>query len=39
VLTVALRSGFQSTGPFNRAFKIATGLTPTEYRKKNIADS
>ncbi|BBB65314.1 transcriptional regulator [Undibacterium sp. YM2] len=39
VLTIALTSGFQSIGPFNRAFKAATGLTPTEYRKQNMADS
>ncbi|MEN9398724.1 MAG: hypothetical protein RLZ81_3254, partial [Pseudomonadota bacterium] len=25
--------------PFNRAFKAATGLTPTEFRKENMADS
>jgi AraC-like DNA-binding protein len=39
VLTIALDAGFQSIGPFNRAFKDATGLTPTEYRRQNIADS
>ena len=39
VLTIALTAGFQSIGPFNRAFKAATGLTPTEFRKENIADS
>ena len=39
VLTIALDSGFQSIGPFNRAFKAATGLTPTEFRKENLADS
>lgn len=39
ILTIALTSGFQSIGPFNRAFKAATGLTPTEYRKENMADS
>ena len=32
VLTLALSAGFQSIGPFNRAFKAATGRTPTEYR-------
>ncbi len=35
VLTIALEAGFQSIGPFNRAFKAATGLTPTEFRKEN----
>lgn len=39
VLTVALDAGFQSIGPFNRAFKAATGLTPTEFRKEKLADS
>jgi AraC-like DNA-binding protein len=34
VLTIALDTGFQSIGPFNRAFKAHTGLTPTEYRKR-----
>jgi AraC-like DNA-binding protein len=33
VLTIALDAGFQSLGPFNRAFKADTGLTPTEFRK------
>ncbi len=39
VLTVALDAGFQSIGPFNRAFKTATGLTPTEFRRLKLADS
>jgi AraC-like DNA-binding protein len=26
-------AGFQSLGPFNRAFKTITGVTPTEYRR------
>jgi len=39
VLTIALEAGFQSIGPFNRAFKAATGLTPTEYRQQKLADS
>jgi AraC-like DNA-binding protein len=34
VLTIALTAGFGSIGPFNRAFKAATGLTPTEFRKQ-----
>lgn len=33
ILTIALDSGFQSLGPFNRAFKTDTGVTPTEYRR------
>jgi AraC-like DNA-binding protein len=39
VLTIALETGFQSIGPFNRAFKAATGFTPTEYRRFKLADS
>lgn len=35
VLTVALDAGFSSLGPFNRAFKAETGLTPTDYRRLN----
>jgi AraC-like DNA-binding protein len=32
ISTIALDAGFGSLGPFNRAFKADTGLTPTEYR-------
>jgi AraC-like DNA-binding protein len=39
VLTIALDAGFQSIGPFNRAFKADTGLTPTEFRREKLADS
>ncbi len=38
VLTIALDAGFQSLGPFNRAFKAHTGMTPTEYRRDRLAD-
>lgn len=38
ILTLALEAGFQSIGPFNRAFKAATGLTPTEFRQQHRAD-
>jgi AraC-like DNA-binding protein len=33
VITIAMDAGFQSLGPFNRAFKAVTGVTPSEYRK------
>jgi AraC-like DNA-binding protein len=33
ILTIALDAGFQSLGPFNRAFKTETGVTPTEFRR------
>ncbi len=32
VMNIALDLGYGSIGPFNRAFKSATGLTPTQYR-------
>jgi AraC-like DNA-binding protein len=39
VITIAMDAGFQSLGPFNRAFKAITGVTPTEYRRlKATAD-
>jgi AraC-like DNA-binding protein len=34
VLTIALDTGFGSIGPFNRAFKAHTAMTPTEYRRE-----
>ncbi|MEL6363470.1 MAG: AraC family transcriptional regulator [Pseudomonadota bacterium] len=36
VLQIALDVGYGSVGPFNRAFKDATGETPTEYRRKAL---
>lgn len=36
ILTIALDAGFGSIGPFNRAFKAHTGLTPTEYRRMRL---
>lgn len=37
VITIAMDAGFQSLGPFNRAFKATTGVTPTEYRRLKAA--
>jgi AraC-like DNA-binding protein len=34
VTTIALDAGFRSLGPFNRAFKATTGVTPSEYRRR-----
>lgn len=34
VAAIAFDLGFGSLGPFNRAFRDATGLTPTEYRRQ-----
>jgi AraC-like DNA-binding protein len=39
VLTIALDAGFSSLGPFNRAFKAETGLTPSEYRRAALAEA
>jgi AraC-like DNA-binding protein len=39
VLTIAMDAGFQSIGPFNRAFKADTGITPTEFRRDALARS
>jgi AraC-like DNA-binding protein len=37
VITIAMDAGFQSLGPFNRAFKAITGVTPTEYRRQSAS--
>ncbi len=37
VLTIALDLGYASLGPFNRAFKALTEMTPTEYRRSHLA--
>lgn len=39
ILTIALDAGFGSLGPFNRAFRDAEGMTPSDYRAKALADS
>ena len=39
VLTIAMDSGFQSIGPFNRSFKTDTGMTPTDYRRSALAQA
>jgi AraC-like DNA-binding protein len=36
ILTIALDAGFQSIGPFNRAFKAQTGMTPTDFRRDRL---
>ena len=33
VFAIAIRSGFSSISPFNRAFKSETGFTPSEFKK------
>jgi AraC-like DNA-binding protein len=37
VAEVAYEVGFRSLGPFNKAFKDATGRTPTEFRSARLA--
>lgn len=37
ILTIALDAGFQSLGPFNRAFKAYAGVTPSEFRRCALA--
>jgi AraC-like DNA-binding protein len=39
VLSIALDLGYNSIGPFNRAFKARTGMTPTEFRNGSAAQS
>ncbi len=39
VLEVAYEVGFASVGPFNRAFRDATGQSPTEYRRASMASA
>lgn len=36
ILDIALDCGFASTGPFNRAFKSDTGMTPRAYRTNRL---
>lgn len=39
ILTIAIDAGFGSLGPFNRAFRDAEGMTPSEYRAVQLIDS
>lgn len=39
ISTIALDAGFQSLGPFNRAFKAETGVTPSEFRAQALASA
>lgn len=36
ILTIAIDAGFGSLGPFNRAFRDAEGMTPSEYRAARL---
>lgn len=39
IITIALDAGFGSLGPFNRAFREAEGMTPSEFRARSLAVS
>lgn len=36
ILTIALDVGYQSIAPFNQAFRVAMGCTPSAYRRQRI---
>lgn len=39
ILSIALDVGFASIGPFNRAFKAQTGITPSEFRREKLGEN
>ncbi len=39
ITQIALGLGYASIAPFNRAFKAATGTTPSAYRRQALADA
>lgn len=39
VLVISLESGFASVGPFSRAFKSETGITPNQFRQMHLSDA
>jgi len=39
VAAIAFGLGYGSLGPFNRAFRAATGATPTEWRRQSLGES
>ena len=39
VAAIAFDLGYGSLGPFNRAFRAATGSTPTEWRRQALAET
>ena len=36
ILSIAYDVGFASVGPFNRSFRMQAGMSPTEFRQKNL---
>lgn len=39
IATIAFDLGFGSLGPFNRAFRAETGVSPREWRRRELADA
>jgi AraC-like DNA-binding protein len=39
ILTIALDAGYQSIAPFNQAFRLAMGCTPSIYRRQHTKPS
>lgn len=39
VLDISLEAGFNTVSNFNKTFKLITGLSPREYRKRNASDA
>jgi AraC-like DNA-binding protein len=39
VASIAFELGYGSLGPFNRAFRAATGSSPTEWRRRALAET
>lgn len=37
ILSIAMDCGFNSLGPFNRAFKASCDLTPSQFRQQGVA--
>ena len=37
ILTIALDVGYQSIAPFNQAFRVARGCTPSAYRRRHTS--
>ena len=39
IAAIAFDVGYGSLGPFNRAFRVATSATPTDWRARTLADA